>query len=158
MSETDSFEGGCSCGAVRYRLMAKPMRVHCCHCHTCQRQTGSAFVINAIIEAKNIRLLKGRPVAVPVPRVHGPHDVYRCGKCQVAVWSDYGRRKGVRFVRAATLDDPHALRPDIHIFTRAKVPWVKLTDGKPAFRDYYTTKKEWPKAEYARLMAALVVK
>ena len=150
--------GGCACGAVRYRLLAEPMRVHCCHCHACQKQTGGAFAINAIIETENIRLLKGRPVAVPVPRAHGPHDIHRCRKCGTAVWSDYGRRKGVRFVRAATLDDPHRLRPDIHIFTRAKVPWVRLADGKPAFRDYYETKREWPKTAYARLMKALAAR
>lgn len=147
--------GGCACGAVRYRLKTKPMRVHCCHCHVCQKQTGAAFAINAIIETRNIELLKGRPVAVPVPRVHASHDIHRCRKCQVAVWSDYGRRPGLRFVRVATLDEPHTLKPDIHIYTRAKVPWLKLTDGKPAFREYYKTKKVWPRAAYQRLMAAL---
>jgi len=147
--------GGCACGAVRYELTAKPIRVHCCHCHNCQRQTGSAFVINAIVETAAIKTLRGTPVAVPVPRVHAPHDVYRCRKCRVAVWSDYGRRPSLRFVRVGTLDDPHALKPDIHIYTRAKVPWLKLPAGVPAFRDYYDAKKVWPKSAYRRLKAAL---
>src|SRR5216117_2499908 len=43
-------KGRCACGKVRYRLLAEPMRVHCCHCTDCQRHTGSAFVLNAIIE------------------------------------------------------------------------------------------------------------
>ncbi|MBI3564421.1 MAG: GFA family protein [Elusimicrobia bacterium] len=155
MPRNERRTGGCACGAVRYRLKAAPMRVHCCHCHACQKQTGGAFAINAIVETANIALTKGRPVAVPVPREHGPHEIYRCRRCQTALWSDYGRKPGVRFLRAATLDDPHALKPDIHIFTRAKVPWIELTDGKPAFRDYYRTKKVWPRAAYARLQAAL---
>lgn len=148
-------EGGCSCGAVRYRLLAAPMRVHCCHCHNCQRQTGSAFVLNALIETSNIKLLKGKPKAVPVPRAHAPHDIYRCPRCQVAVWSDYGRRKGLRFVRVGTLDDPAALKPDLHIYTRAKAPWLKLPKGAKVFRDYYKTRKEWPKAALQRLLAAV---
>lgn len=147
--------GGCSCGAVRYRLLAKPMRVHCCHCSNCQRQTGSAFVLNAIIETKNVKLLRGRPKAVPVPRASGPHDIYRCRRCGVAVWSDYGNHPAIRFVRVGTLDDPGVLRPDMHIYTRAKAPWLKLPKGTPAFRDYYKTSKVWPKNSYKRLKAAL---
>ncbi|MFO1186357.1 MAG: GFA family protein [Alphaproteobacteria bacterium] len=81
--------------------------------------TGSAFVINAIIETDRIEISKERPVAVTVPTDSGrPHDIYRCPKCQIAVWSDCGRRPGLRFVRAATLDDPSAIKPDAHIFTR----------------------------------------
>ena len=45
-----TLEGGCACGKMRYRLESKPMIVHCCHCRDCQRQTGSAFVLNALIE------------------------------------------------------------------------------------------------------------
>lgn len=146
--------GGCACGAVRYVLLREPMRVHCCHCTNCQKQTGSAFVLNAMIETSAIRG-KGPLEAVPVPRERAPHDIYRCRKCKVAVWSDYGRRRGLRFVRVGTLDDPSALRPDLHIYTRAKAPWLRLPKGARAFRDYYETKKVWPKAAYARLQAAL---
>jgi len=61
-------EGGCACGAVRYRLTSEPLFVHCCHCLNCQRQTGSAFVINVLIEADRVELLAGDPQAVSVPR------------------------------------------------------------------------------------------
>ena len=70
--------GGCACGSIRYQLLDKPMFVHCCHCDDCQRLTGSALVLNAIIETQAIKLLRGKPVAVPVPRENGPHDIYRC--------------------------------------------------------------------------------
>ena len=104
--------GGCSCGKVRYQLLAVPIRVHCCHCTDCQRHTGSAFVINAIIETSAIKIMRGALEAVPVRRSYGPHDIYRCRKCKVAVWSDYGHRPQIRFVRVGTLDDPNALRAD----------------------------------------------
>jgi hypothetical protein len=147
--------GGCSCGAVRYELQAAPMRVHCCHCNNCQRQSGSAFAINALIEASKLKILKGKPEAVPVPREAAPHDIHRCRKCKIAVWSDYGRRKKIFFIRAGTLDDASKVKPDIHIFTRAKLPWIKLPKGVPAFKDYYNPKEVWPKKAQARYKAAV---
>jgi hypothetical protein len=152
---SDQLEGGCSCGAVRYRLESAPMFVHCCHCRDCQRQTGSAFVINAIIETNNIELLSGSPEPVSVPTDSGrPHDIYRCPQCRVALWSDYGRRPGLRFVRVGTLDEPGALPPNAHIFTRSKLPWVGLPAETPAFEIYYDMKALWPADSLARRKAA----
>ena len=103
-------EGGCSCGAVRYRLSAEPLFVNCCHCLNCQRQTGSAFVINALIESTHVEVTAGEPVAVDVPRDDGSMQrVYRCPDCQVAVFSEYTRPE-IWFVRAGTLDEPARVR------------------------------------------------
>ncbi len=156
MSATRTLEGGCACGAVRYRLGSEPMFVHCCHCRDCQRQTGSAFVLNALIETDRIALLNGEPEPVAVPTDSGrPHDIYRCPNCRTAVWSDYGRRPGLRFVRIGTLDDPTALAPDVHIYIRSKLPWIVLPEGVPAFETYYSTKALWPAASLERRRAAL---
>ena len=126
----NGLEGGCACGAVRYRLASAPMFVHCCHCRDCQRQTGSAFVLNALIETDRIALLAGAPEPVAVPTDSGrPHDIYRCPACQTALWSDYGGRPTLRFVRVGTLDEPAALPPDVHIYTRSKLPWVALPEA-----------------------------
>lgn len=144
-------EGGCFCGAVRYRLLAPPMFVNCCHCTNCQNQTGSAFVINAIIETKNLKKLKGALERIPMaPKGKRPHDIYRCRKCKVAVWSDYGRRSWLRFVRVGTLDHPRQIRPNAHIFTRSKLPWVELPKGAPAFKVFYDLEKLWPKESLKR--------
>lgn len=145
-----TLEGGCFCGRVRYRLTSAPMFVHCCHCLDCQRQTGSAFVLNALIEADRLQTLSGEPEPVEVATDSGrPHDVYRCPHCRIAVWSDYGRR-GVRLVRLGTLDDPAALKPDVHIYVRSKLPWVRLPEDVPAFEAYYDTKSLWPSESLAR--------
>lgn len=153
MSET--FEGGCSCGAVRYRLSSRPMFTNCCHCLDCQKQTGGAFAINAMIETSRIEMLSGEPVVIEMPSPSGRgHEVHRCPKCEVALWSNYGRRTWMRFVRVATLDAPHAIKPDAHIFTRSRVPWVKLTEDTPAFEIYYDTAKQWSPESLARLAAA----
>lgn len=153
MSET--FEGGCHCGAVRYRLTSRPMFTHCCHCLDCQKQTGGAFAINALIESSRVEMLKGEPKPYAMPTDSGrPHDIYRCEQCGVALWSDYGRRKYLYFVRVSTLDRPHAIVPDVHIFTRNKVPWVRAPEGARVFEDYYDMKKEWPPESLARREAA----
>jgi hypothetical protein len=149
-------EGGCACGAVRYRLKTEPMIVHCCHCRDCQRQTGGAFAVNALIETDRIELLGEAPVAISMPTDSGrPHDIERCAKCQVAVWSDYGRRGWMKFVRATTLDDPDALPPDVHIFTRSKLPWVGLPSDVPAYDTFYASPDEvWTAEAMARRTAA----
>jgi len=150
-----SREGGCSCGAVRYRLASDPLFVHCCHCLNCQRQTGSAFVVNLLIEADRVELVAGAPEAVDVPRDDGSKQkIHRCPECEVALFSDYGRPE-VLFVRAGTLDDPRAVEPDVHIFTRSKVGWVALPESTPAFEVYYDRHELWPAASLERLDAAL---
>jgi hypothetical protein len=146
-------EGGCSCGAVRYRLTSAPLFVHCCHCLNCQRQTGSAFVINLLIEADRVELLAGEPVGVDVPRDDGsPQRIFRCPACQVALYSEYGR-PDVRFVRAGTLDDPSQVTPDVHIYTRSKLDWVTLPESVPTFDVYYDAKALWPAASLERIAA-----
>jgi hypothetical protein len=148
-------EGGCSCGAVRYRLTSEPLFTHCCHCLNCQRQTGSAFVINVLIEADRVELLAGDPEPVDVPRDDGTtQTIFRCPTCRVAVFSQYGRPE-VRFVRAGTLDLPSAVTPDVHIYTRSKVPWITLPGSVPAFDVYYDSKILWPEASLARLRAVM---
>jgi hypothetical protein len=149
-------EGGCACGAVRYRVRGEPMIVHCCHCRDCQRQTGSAFVINALIETDRIELLSGAPKPTPMPTDSGrPHDVHRCPACGTAVWSDYGRRPALRFLRVGTLDEPDALPPDVHIYTKSKMPWVGLPPGARAFAEYYELDKVWTPESLARRRAIL---
>jgi hypothetical protein len=151
-----NLEGGCACGNVRYQLISAPMFVNCCHCRDCQRQTGSAFVINAVIETGRIKLLSREPEPVAVPTESGrPHDIYRCSICHTAVWSDYGRRPALRFVRVGTLDQPAALPPDAHIFTRSRLPWIELPKSVPAFDIYYDMEVLWPAASLQRRRAIL---
>jgi hypothetical protein len=146
--------GGCACGQVRYRLGSAPMFVHCCHCRDCQRQTGGAFVLNALIETDRVALEKGDLVPYPMPTESGrPHRVFRCRECGTALWSEYGGVQKLRFVRVGTLDDPTALTPDVHIYTRSKVPWVSLPEGVPAFEAYYDSRKLWPAASLERRRA-----
>ncbi len=153
MTTPGRLEGGCACGGVRYRLASAPMFVHCCHCLNCQRQTGSAFVINLLVEADRVELLAGAPEAVDAPRdVADPQRIHRCPSCQVAVYSEYGWPE-LLFVRAGTLDDPSVITPDVHIFTRSKIPWVTLPEDATVFEVYYDSNELWPAASLERLQS-----
>jgi hypothetical protein len=145
-------EGGCDCRRVRYRMESAPLFVHCCHCRWCQRETGSAFALNAMIEMDRITLLGDAPELVDTPSASGRGQlIARCPTCRIAVWSHYaGAGRAVAFVRVGTLDDPDALPPDIHIFTTSKQPWVVLPPGVPVVPEFYDRNALWPKESLAR--------
>jgi hypothetical protein len=151
----DGLEGGCACGGVRYRLNGAPMFVNCCHCTSCQTETGSAFVLNALIESDRVETLAGAPEPVMTPSESGRgQQIWRCPDCRIALWSNYGGSADIlRFVRIGTLGDPGALPPDAHIYTRSKLPWLRLPDSVPAFEAYYDSKSLWPPESLVRRKA-----
>jgi hypothetical protein len=150
-----SYEGGCTCRHVRYRMTGDPLFVHCCHCSWCQRETGTAFALNAMIEADRVQLLAGELRIVDTPSNSGKGQrIARCPTCSVALWSNYGGAGDVvRFVRVGTLDNPRVLSPDVHIFTSSRQPWVQLPAGARVFAEYYKPSEEWPKESQARYAA-----
>ena len=151
-----ALEGGCACGDIRYKLTNAPMIVHACHCRDCQKQTGSAFVLNLWIERKFVEPRGAAPVAFSVPAGSSgkPHDVYRCPHCGTALWSKYHAAPGdTVLLRAGTLDDPSQITPDVHIFTRSKLPWLELPKDARVFDGYYKTSEAWPPESLARWQA-----
>lgn len=159
MTEKNAFpaEGGCDCRAVRYRMETAPLFVNCCHCRWCQRESGAAFALNAMIEADRVTNLGVEPELVATPSSSGAgQTIARCPVCRIAVWSNYaGAGPVVRFVRVGTLDNPDLLPPDIHIYTSSKQPWVLLPEGTPAVPEYYDRESYWPPASLARRKAFL---
>jgi hypothetical protein len=147
--------GRCTCGAVRYRMTSAPLFTHCCHCRWCQRETGSAFALNAMIESERVELLAGTPEEVTIPTQSGKgQKVARCPACRVALWSNYaGAGDAVRFVRVGTLENPDACPPDIHIYTESRQPWVVLPEGVPAVAEFYRRSTTWPAESLARFEA-----
>jgi len=154
MASNDAYplDGGCTCRSVRYRMASAPLFVHCCHCRWCQRETGTAFALNALIEAERISVLAGRPDCVLTPSNSGRgQSIVRCPQCRIAVWSHYaGAGTALSFVRVGTLDDPDRLPPEIHIFTSSKQPWVILPAGVPAVPEYYDRQRHWPASSLER--------
>lgn len=157
-TEATSYDGGCTCRQVRYRMTSKPLIVHCCHCRWCQRETGSAFVINAMIEADRVAVLTGEVEIIDTPSHSGNGQrISRCPRCHVAVWSNYSSN-AIHCVRVGTLDEPDRLPPDIHIFTASKQPWVVLPPDIPAIEEYYETSDMWPADSLARRAAVIAAK
>jgi hypothetical protein len=152
MTAVDSYDGGCTCRYVRYRMTDKPLFVHCCHCTWCQRETGAAFALNAMIESDRVQMLAGEVEAVDTPSNSGKgQKISRCPKCRIALWSNYaGAGDAVRFIRVGTLDDPNRCPPDIHIFTSTKQKWVVLPLATPAVAEYYKAAEMWPAESLAR--------
>jgi len=153
MTEIESkYEGGCTCGAVRYRMEAKPIIVHCCHCHWCQRETGASFALNAMIEADRVTLLQGEPEMVAIPSNSGKgQNICRCRNCRIALWSNYAAAGDkVHFIRVGTLDEAHRLPPDIHIFTASKQPWIVIPDGQATVEAYYDREEYWSQESLSR--------
>jgi hypothetical protein len=152
-----SFEGACTCGEVRYRMLSRPLFVHCCHCHWCQRESGASFALNAMIEADRVQLLQGAVEVIDTPSSSGKgQKIARCPKCRIAVWSNYaGAGDAVRFVRVGTLNEPDKLPPDIHIFSSSKQPWVVLPPATPAVTEYYKAAQYWPRESLDRRVALL---
>ena len=155
--DNEIFEGACTCRVIRYRLTSRPLFVNCCHCRWCQRETGSAFAINAMIESDRVELLAGTPEVVDTPSNSGKgQKIARCPTCRIAIWSNYaGAGDAVRFIRVGTLLEPDRLPPDIHIFTSSKQAWVVLPPGAPAVPEYYDRNQYWPAASLARREALL---
>jgi hypothetical protein len=150
-------EGGCDCRRVRYRMLTRPLIVHCCHCRWCQRETGASFALNAMIESDRVELLGQPPEVVDTPSASGAgQKIARCPHCRIALWSHYsGSGPVVKFVRVGTLDEPDHLPPDVHIFTATKQPWVVLPPGVPAVAEYYDRERLWPAESLQRRQALL---
>ncbi len=151
-SDASCAEGGCTCRSVRYRMIGAPLFVRCCHCRWCQRETGSAFALNAMIEAERVEVSGGSVEVIATPTMSGKgQKISRCPTCRIALWSTYsGAGDAVRFVRVGTLDEPERLAPDIHIFTASKQPWVVLAPNVPAVTEYYKASEHWPKESLER--------
>ena len=149
-----ALQGGCACGAVKYRLNREPLYVQACHCTDCQRISGSAFVVNMWIETDEVELLSGTPKTYGLKGGSGrAHDVYFCGDCGVYVWSHYQGVRGCLFVRAGTLDDPSQVKPLAQIYTRSKQDWVPLPSDTAVFDAFYVPKEQLPAESLKRLAA-----
>ena len=153
-------EGACTCDSLRYRVRTAPLIVHGCHCRLCQRQTGAAYAVNALIEDVFVDVLAGSLDGYRVATPSGAgQTIYRCSVCQVAVWSKYhampkiGER--ILFLRVGTLADPDRFPPDVHIHATSRQQHVQLPDAAAVFDGFYDFREVWS-AGSKRRYAALV--
>jgi hypothetical protein len=123
--------GGCQCRKVRFRMERAPIITHCCHCRDCQRVSGSAFRINAMIETDGLTILEGTPRPS-----HGAasEQAVQCPDCGSSLWTHHPELgETLAFVGVGMLDHGERLPPEAHYFTRSKHPWLALPPELPTF-------------------------
>lgn len=149
-------QGGCACGRTRFAIDRSPLFVHCCHCRWCQRETGTAFALNALIEIDAISVTQGSPTPIDTPTESGRgQKILRCPDCAVALWSHYvGIGPTIAFLRVGVLDTAALCPPDIHIYTSSKQPWLSLSHDIPVVKEYYRRADYWPAESLERLKLA----
>ena len=133
--------GGCRCGSVRFRMETTPIITHCCHCRLCQKVSGSAFRVNAMIETRHLTILGGTPRPF---QGAASHKEMQCAACGSAVWSHHPKLgEALAFVGVGMLDEGERLVPEAHYFTRSKHPWLVLPSDLPIFESLgYPAKPE----------------
>lgn len=128
--------GGCRCGACRYTLTVDAMPpVYCCHCHYCQRWSGSAFSQQAVAPAGALTAT-GPIVEYAYDTNIGATSTHRfCGTCHGRLWNTNTRLPGYVVLRAGTLDSSDTLVPRLHIWVRREQPWITITHDIPSFEE-----------------------
>lgn len=146
MTPTLPIPGGCNCGKIRYRLTAEPLAAYICHCHLCQKRTGSAFSQQLVLPADGLEFLAGEPLVIERLLPNGQkHISHLCSACHSRIST---RREGTSHVilRAGTLDDTAWLRPVAQIWTSSAQPWALVKEDILSY--------EGQPEDYAPLMAA----
>ena len=143
---TEAHEGGCRCGALRFRLNGAPMLSSACHCTGCQKMSGSAFSLTLTVPAQAFELLQGEPV---IGGLHGPvaHH-YHCDHCKSWVFT---RAEGIDWfvnIRTTMLDAPDDQPPFLETWASEKLPWVETRatrsyPGDPDWNDWETLTTEY---------------
>lgn len=143
MSGSQIYEGGCMCGAVRYRATNEPIGVVHCHCKICQRNSGAAFLTSVGFSGNTISWRGEQPTLYSSSENGKRGFCARCGSTISFHWLDIG----TIWVHAGTLDHPEEVTPELHLWTERQIPWVKLDDGLPQYPTYVPERKGSPEGD-----------
>jgi hypothetical protein len=128
-------EGGCLCGAVRYRLGEAPRDVGWCHCRNCQLNSGSPAMAFGTVR-EELFTLQGGAETIRLFASSADAERYFCGRCGTPLYVTEHREPGELYVSVATLDDPAATPPGFHIFTAQRIEWAPICDGLPVYEGF----------------------
>ena len=131
---SQKLEGGCQCGAVRYRLEGAPTHVALCHCVDCRKSAGAPMVAWSAFPEQALTLLKGEPRDFR----SSAHSIRSfCPTCGTGLFFRNAQAlPGLVDIQSATLDDPAALPPQVHVQTAERIAWMTGLDSLPAFERY----------------------
>ena len=126
--ETTPITGGCLCGAVRFRITAKPLTAGYCHCTMCQKGSGQPFTVSATVPFEGFGFTRGEPTAYESSP--GFLRLY-CGVCHSGLAGRSTEDPKLIAVALGCLDDPNLIKPERHSFTSTRISWCKIDDGLP---------------------------
>ena len=131
---SDAFEGGCACGAIRYRSESAPIYMGNCHCRDCQRATGTAYFAAVQVKADDFRMLQGEPgwYETLADRGHAMRRAF-CPQCGSPLFLINTRRENVWILYAGSLDDPSWFKPSRDIYTDSAQPWDVMHEDLPKY-------------------------
>ena len=138
---SDVHEGGCLCGAVRYRVKGNPLRSHACHCTFCQRRTGSTNALVAVFSGENVEITGG-PLSIYEHRSDESGRWLRlefCPRCGTNVTFTFERVPSARSISAGTFDDPNWFKLERHIWTRSALHCMSIAPGVEKFEKHFTS-------------------
>jgi len=138
----NAYEGGCLCGAVRYKVDGEPSVVAHCHCESCQRGSGAGHSTGAVFPAVGVRLT-GHVSEYKYTSDNG-NEVTRvfCPECGSPILGHNSSTKGYVSITLGTIDDSSNLEPKVVVFARNRKPWDGLDQGLPTFEDQPNWKPE----------------
>lgn len=130
-NDFEPIEGGCLCGAVRYRITKPPLRASFCHCRICQRAGGAPVVSWVITPADGFGIVAGEPAAFR----SSPEGTRQfCGSCGTQLTFRHTASPGEIDVTGASLDDPDAYAPQYSIWSASRRAYMAAPDaGMPVF-------------------------
>ncbi|MEQ1550675.1 GFA family protein [Sphingorhabdus sp.] len=127
-------QGGCHCGAVRYKVNGEPQHVALCHCSDCRKSSGAPMVAWAAFTEDQFKLVEGEPVTF---NSSGSAMRSFCPKCGSGLYYRNAEfLPGIVDIQSATLDDPEALPPGAHIQTAERLGWMETAHSRPAFERF----------------------
>lgn len=143
---SEIYEGGCLCGAVRYRVTGAPVAAYVCHCSYCQRSSGTAFQMPVFFKARQVEFRGAEMQTFDyVSPTHGRTiQTQFCPTCGTRVGSRISRAPGVQVIAAGTMDERHHIAVTCHLFTESKAPWVRLPLEMPCYAQHFVSESGEP--------------
>lgn len=128
MSETR--EGGCLCGKVRFRAEGAPRWAAHCHCNSCRKFTGAIFATYVGYKTEAVTHMGSAPV-----QHHSSEGVTRsfCGECGSPISYEGARWPDEIHLLVCAFDDPDLFEPKVHVHWAERVPWLEIDDDLPKF-------------------------
>jgi len=125
-----TIQGGCLCGAIRFKISGKMFEASNCHCSMCRKQSGSAFLSMGGVKTKNLEWLLGDDF---IGRFNSSTGVTRlfCKQCGSTLAGTWPRWPDITWIALGTLDDDPGIKASLNIFVESKAPWFEITDALP---------------------------